>query len=69
MQVPRLGGELELQLLATATTTPDLSCICKLHHSSWQCQILNPLGEARVGSLQWELLGPLSFNLCLSLLL
>ena len=25
----------------------DLSCICDLHHISWQCQILNPLSEAR----------------------
>jgi len=25
----------------------DLSRICNLHHSSWQCQILNPLSEAR----------------------
>ena len=23
------------------------SCICDLHHSSWQCQIPNPLSEAR----------------------
>ena len=38
--VPRLGVEWELQLLAcsTATGTPDLSCICDLHHSSWQRQ-------------------------------
>ena len=27
--------------------TPDLSHVCYLHHSSWQCQILNPLNEAR----------------------
>ena len=26
---------------------PDLSCICDLPQSSWQCQILNPLIEAR----------------------
>ena len=25
----------------------DLSNVCNLHHSSWQCQILNPLSEAR----------------------
>ena len=25
----------------------DLSCVCDLHHSSWQGQILNPLTEAR----------------------
>ena len=49
MEVPRLGIKLELQLLAyaTATATPDLNCVCDLHHSSWQCWILNPLSEAR----------------------
>ena len=47
--VPRLGVELELQLLAytTATATQDPSRICDLHHSSWQCQTPNPLSEAR----------------------
>ena len=34
---------------ATATATPDLSCICDLHHSSQQRQILNALSEARDG--------------------
>ena len=50
MEVPRLGVMLELQLLAytTATATQDLSRVCDLHHSSWQCQILNPLSGARV---------------------
>ena len=49
MEVPRPGVELELQLQAYVTTTamPDLSHICDLHHSSWQCQILNPLSEDR----------------------
>ena len=49
MEVPKLGVELELQLpaSATATLTPDLSQVCDLHHSSRQCQILNPLSEAR----------------------
>ena len=49
MEVPRLGVELELQLLAytTATATRDPSLICDLHHSSQQCWILNPLGKAR----------------------
>ena len=48
-EVPRLGVESGLQLLAyaTATATSDPSCIFHLHHSSWQCQILNPLLEAR----------------------
>ena len=31
----------------TARATPDLSHICDLPHSLWQCQILNPLSEAR----------------------
>ena len=31
----------------TATATSDLSHTCDLHHSSPQCQILNPLSEAR----------------------
>ena len=51
MEVPRLGVELELQLLAytiaTATTTWDLSHVCDLHHSSQQYWILNLLSEAR----------------------
>ena len=49
MEVPGLGGELELQLAAytTAPATQDLSLVCDLHHSSQQCRILNPLSEAR----------------------
>ena len=50
MGVTRLGVELELYLLAyaTATSTPNPSYVCNLHHSSWQHQILiNPLSEAR----------------------
>ena len=49
MEVPRLGAEVELSLMAytTATATRDLSCICDLQHSSRQGQVLNPLSEAR----------------------
>ena len=49
MEIPRLGAELEPQLPAytIATATPDLSCICNLHSSLWQWQILNPLSKAR----------------------
>ena len=49
MEVPRLGVQLELQLLAyaTATAIPDPSCICDLHHGSRQCPILNPRSTAR----------------------
>ena len=48
-EVPRLGVESKLQLLAyaTATATWDPSRICDLHHNSRQCQILNPLSEVR----------------------
>ena len=51
MDVPRLGLELELQPLAypTATATADRSRICDLHHRSGQCQLLNPLSQARDG--------------------
>ena len=49
MEVPRLGVLLELQLpaYATATTTPCLSRVCDVHHSSRQCWILNPWSKAR----------------------
>ena len=49
MEAPRLGVESELQLLiyTTATAMQDLSRICDLHHSSWQCWLLNPLNEVR----------------------
>ena len=49
MEVPRRGVKSELQLLAytTAATPPDPSCLCNLHHSSWQCRILNLLSKAR----------------------
>ena len=41
MEIPRLGVELELQLLAytTATATSDPSRVCNLHHRSRQHQI------------------------------
>ena len=49
MEVPKLGVEMELPLLAyaTATAMPDPSLICDQHHSSWQQWILNPTSEAR----------------------
>ena len=60
MEVPRLGVESELQPLAyaIATAMPDLSHTCNLHHSSQQCQILNPLMEARDRTAtSWFLVG------------
>ena len=49
MELPRLGVQLELQLLVctVATGTPDPIRICNLHHNSWHRQILNPLSKAR----------------------
>ena len=49
IKVPRLGveSEPEPQAYTKATTTQDPSHICNLHHSSRQCQILNPLSKAR----------------------
>ena len=49
MEVPGLEVESELHLpaCATATAMPDPSCVCKLHHGSWQGQIPDPLNEAR----------------------
>ena len=47
--LPRLRGEVKLQLQAytTAVATLDPSCICDPRCSMWQSQILNPLSEAR----------------------
>ena len=49
MEVPRLGvkSELRLPAYATDTTVQDPSHVCNLHHSSYQCWILNPLSRAR----------------------
>ena len=47
MEVLRLGVKLQVPADTTAIATRDLSHVCNLHHSSRQCQILNPLSEAR----------------------
>ena len=49
MEVPRLGVQSELELLAytTATATPDPSYIFDLHHSSKQHRISKTLSKAR----------------------
>ena len=54
IEIPRLGVESELLLLAyttvTATADPataDPSRLCDLHHSSRQGRFLNPPSEAR----------------------
>ena len=48
IEIPRLGVEMELQLPAytTVTAMPDPSHIYKLHQSTQQCWILNPLNGA-----------------------
>ena len=60
VEVPRLGVESELQLLAytTATTAQDLSRIYDLHHSSRQRQILDPLTRPGMEpACSWILVG------------
>ena len=51
MEVPRQGVQWELTAAGlhhtTATVIQDPSHVCHLHHSLQQCQILNPLIEAR----------------------
>ena len=49
LEVPMLGVELQLQLLAyaPATAIPDPSRVYVLHHSSQQHRILKPLSMAR----------------------
>ena len=48
VKIPSLGVELELKLPAytTVRAMQDPSCICDLHCSWKQRQILNPLSEA-----------------------
>ena len=68
MKIPRLGVEWELPLSihSKATAIPDLSCTCHLHLSLQQCQILNPLNEARDQTCilmdTRQFLNPLSHN-------
>ena len=66
--VPGQGvkSELWLPAYATATATPDPSCICELCYSLWQSWILKPLREARDQTCilvdTSQLLNPLSHN-------
>ena len=60
MEIPRLGVELELQLLAyaTAIATRNTSLICNLNCNLRQHWILNPLSEARIDpESSWILVG------------
>ena len=75
MQVPSLGVESELQLLAyaSATAKPDPNRLCDMHHNSWQCQILNPLSKDRDWTLvlmdpkwvcyRWATMGTPGYNI------
>ena len=44
---PEVESELQVQAYTTATAISDLSHTYDLHSILWQCQILNPLNEAR----------------------
>ena len=59
MEVPRLGVEWELQLLAyaTATATRVLSPVCDPRHSSQQLGIRNPLRPGIKPISSWMLVG------------
>ena len=62
MAIPRLGVQWELQLLACATDTAmaDLSCVCDLHHSSWQYQIPDSLSRPGIKPASSWILGFIS---------
>ena len=60
MEVPRLGVSSEPYLPAytTGTATRDPSRVCDGHHSSRQCQILNPTSEPGIKpATSWFLVG------------
>ena len=65
MEVPGVAPELQLPAYATVIAKSDQSHISDICHSL-QCQILNPLSEARIkpASLQtcFSVLNPLSHN-------
>ena len=53
---PAAYGGSQARAYTTVTATQDLSHVCDLHHSSWQCRILIPLSEAR--DRTWNLMVP-----------
>ena len=55
-------GRIRATAYATATAIPDPSYVCDLHHSSWQCRILNPLSEAGDGTC--NLMAPSRIRVC-----
>ena len=52
--VSQARGLIAVYIRATAMTDP--SCVCELHHSSWQRRTPNPMSEARDGT--WNLMVP-----------
>ena len=62
----RVKSDLQLPAYATGAATLDSSHVWNLHCSSWQCQILNPLSEARDGTRilrhTSRVRNPLSYN-------
>ena len=62
MEVPRLGVELELWLLACTAATQDPGRICDIHRSLWQLRILNPLNETLILMDTSRFCKPLSRN-------
>ena len=42
---PRIESKRHPPAYTTATATPDLSCLCSLRWSLWQCWLLNPLSK------------------------
>ena len=60
MEVPRPGVKSELQMPAYSHSHSKDCLICDLHHSSWQCRILNPLSKARGGT--WILMDTSHFR-------
>ena len=59
MEVPSLGVKSELQLpaYATATATPDPSCVCDSHHSSQHQGIFNTQRPGIKPTSSWTLVG------------
>ena len=60
----RVESKLQLRVCATATTTPDLTCICNLHHSSARSLTyrMRPMFQSVSSQSQHQVPNPLSHN-------
>ena len=47
LEVPSLWGQIRATAASHSHSNPRSEPRLRLHHSSWQCKILNPLSEAR----------------------